>query len=205
MDSLPTDDANTTSGGLYAHAYNVAADERSCCALSDVNGALALALATLGGMIEYAISPDHRAIAQLKAAFVGIADAALHTQHPNDGLWPWVLGTDTDVSSLEGGRGSESSGSALLVAALASGVKLGWLGERHAHAARRGFDALTTRVEMSTGIVSAAVPADASYLLLGTPRNSAAEYWAARPLGESASDVAVGAMLLAAAAVAEME
>jgi rhamnogalacturonyl hydrolase YesR len=78
----------------------------------------------------------------LEAAFQRAADASLTYQN-DQGMWHTII---------EGRGKEETSGTALMVYALAKGERLGVLGSNHAQAARRGWQALQAKlVERKVG------------------------------------------------------
>ena len=130
-------------------------------------------------------------------------------QLPSGG-WPHLLASSGSGAANHalGRRPVEATGTALLVAALASAASHSALlglssaaAARFAAAAERGFTALSLMLTTEGGLGNVA-PAHGT-LLLGTLKDSAAGYDAER-LGEARADVALGGALLAATAISLM-
>ncbi|MEA2710075.1 MAG: unsaturated rhamnogalacturonyl hydrolase [Phycisphaerales bacterium] len=80
---------------------------------------------------------DHPRRAEVLEIYRNLADAIAAAQDPATGVW-W------QVMDQPGRKGNylESSGSCLCVYALAKGVRLGLLDEKHAEVARKGYDGI---------------------------------------------------------------
>ena len=198
--------------GLYAHGYNGATDTRSCCAPADSNGLLALAHVALIDTLRRGFK-GHRALPPLTAALSRQAASLVGAQR-SDGLWsqlltPAVVAAGADRAEIVrrsvavGADRAETTGSAFVCAALAAGAALGILDGHAAAAARTAFSALARLVGGAPTSLKGVMPIHDGYLLTGTLRSSPSEYLAT-PLGSEAIDVAVGALLLAAAAVSRL-
>lgn len=191
---------------LFAHGFDAANDAHSCCALSSVNGALALSHLRLLGVLNCSF-PGDPTIPSLRSTLLHHL-LALVEQQQSGGGWPHVL--HTGVQPARAAACAEATGTALIVAALASAVLSSALlalpssaAAEMTKAARHGFGALTSMLAVGGGLTNVTPAQGNGTLLLGTLRNSAAEY-DAEGLGGIQADVALGAALLASAAVSTM-
>lgn len=193
--------------GAFSHGANANFGNKShsCCSPAIANGAVALAHVAAITAIRSSF-PSHPSLPKLQASLVLFAAAAAAAQR-TDGTWPALL----PAAAAEGPEkevevGSEVAGSAYIVAALAAGSATGLLdGSKYAALAKRGFATLASAVG-TDGHFGGVVPSESNVLLLGTLRSTAADYMnTARPLGSKEADTAIGALLLAAAAVASLD
>ena len=213
------------SSGVFTHAANANANDggggsssssssssssvqQSCCAPASANGALLLAHVAALVAIN-ASFPAHPALGPLRVTLRAAAAAVAAEQREADGMWPTLLSTTTTAAMQKQAAGTTTTdvtGSAFIVAALAAGVASGWFDaqeqEQYQEQARKGFAALAAAVD-AEGSFGGVLPPDSGFLLLGDLKASPAEY-VARPVGRGGADTAIGALLLAAAAVAQL-
>ncbi len=182
--------------GLSAHGAWVGdggALKRSCCKWGRANGWGALSRVEILIAIDAAF-PNHSLRQLLLEDFVDFMDALVSAQDAADGRWHQLM--DMPSTYLE------TSATAMSVTALAKGVTHGWFGtlrsDEYANAARAGWNGLLRAVNMTDGTVAG--------VCQGTGIMPNATAYARRPheFGDSAPG-GVGAVLLAAAAMAEME
>ena len=184
------------SDGLSAHGAWVGdggALRRSCCKWGRANGWGALSRVEILTAIDGGF-PNHSLRQPLLEDYVDFMDALVSVQDVADGRWHQLM--DMPSTYLE------TSATAMSVTALAKGVTHGWFGtlrsDEYANAARAGWRGLLRAINLTDGTVAG--------VCQGTGIMPNASAYARRPheFGDSAPG-GVGAVLLAAAAMAEME
>ena len=176
--------AQDSASGLFPHGFNTLTNTSSCCTWGRANGWVAMALVEL----LWALEPSAPERVHVLDVFTRLVTGAIAVQSA-DGRWHQVL--DAPSTFLE------TSASAMLVFALATGVTEGWLPHAvFAPAATRGWAGLTRAVDLSDGTVTG--------ICEGTPVLLTVAAYNARTTFYNSSQSGLGAVFRAALAVAAM-
>ena len=172
------------SGGLFPHGFNTLTNESSCCVWGRANGWIAMSLVE----VLHALPPTAPARPAVLSVFVRLAEGIANTQNVTDGRWHQVL---NETSTF-----LETSATAMFTYALATGVREGWLPRsRFAAIANAGWAGITKAVRAD---------GEVDGICEGTPVLLTVAQYDERTTFYNASNSGLGAVMLAAMAVARM-
>ena len=168
------------ASGLFPHGWDFVNNVSSCCLWGRANGWVAMSL------VEVLLAMNAKAPerAQILAILTRLLDGAVAVQYAADGRWHQVL--DVPTTFLE------TSATAMVLFAMATGVNEGWLDRgKYGAAIELAWSGLTKAVN-SDGTVSG--------ICAGTPVEPDVASYNARPTGYNTSQPGLGAVFRAALA-----